>query len=100
MRPSDVLRAAEAIVTHAALVAPRLPLAGLQTTTVEASDRAVEGLVISVERGVVEIKNRSTATTQRLIAPPMIAEALKRSTGLVTVMVDARDRIVGYIGQD
>ena len=100
MREFDILRAAEAIVTQAALHAPVSPLTGLRVGTAPPRDHAVEGLVLSVERGVVEIKVRSTALTRRYIAPPMIAEALKRSAGLVTLVVDASDHIVGYIGAD
>jgi hypothetical protein len=36
--------------------------------------------------------------TRRLIAPPMIAERLRRSSGTVTVIVDETDHVIGCIG--
>lgn len=100
MRKFDVLRAAEAIVTQAALAASPSPFSGARVQTRTPREHAVEGLVVSVNHGVVELKERTTALTRRYLAPPMIAEALKRAAGMVTVTVDARDHITGYIGED
>jgi hypothetical protein len=87
--PFDALRAAEAIISSAALTAPRL-----RRVPPPAREEEVEGVVVSVVRGIVELRDTSVGGTRRLIAPPMVAESLRRSVGIVTLIVDDTDHVI------
>ncbi|MFN2460698.1 MAG: hypothetical protein ABR591_08430 [Candidatus Velthaea sp.] len=82
----DALRAAEAIVQHANAGKPP-----------DSELTHVEGVVVSVERGIVELRDTVVGGMRRLIAPPLIAEGLKRSTGVVTLVVDDSNHVVTHI---
>jgi hypothetical protein len=85
----DALRAAEAIVSNAAITAPRT-----RPVPPPAREEEVEGVVVSVIRGVIELRDTAVGGTRRLIAPPMVAESLKRSVGIVTMIIDDTDHVV------
>lgn len=86
----DALRAAEAIVNSAAIIAaPRT-----RPVPPPAREEEVEGVVVSVIRGVIELRDTAVGGTRRLIAPPMVAESLKRSVGIVTMIIDDTDHVV------
>jgi len=87
--PFDALSAAEAIVSQAAAVTP-----GPRPAPPPAREEEVEGVVVSVVRGIIELRDTSVGGTRRLIAPPMVAESLKRSVGIVTMIVDDTDHVV------
>ena len=94
----DALKAAESIVNTLVLDRPVSPLAGLVVAPPRARETSIEGTIVSVERGIVEIRDLHVGGTRRLIAPPMIAERLRRSVGTVTVIVDETDHVIGCIG--
>jgi len=94
----DALKAAESIVSRMVLDRPASPFAGLIVAPERARETSIEGTVLSVERGIVELRDVRLGATRRLIAPPMIAERLRRTPGTVTVIVDATDHVIGCIG--
>jgi len=98
MHAFDALKAAESIVSRMVLDRPISPLAGLVVAPERARETSIEGTVLSVERGIVELRDVRLGGTRRLIAPPMIAERLRRTPGTVTVIVDETDHVIGCIG--
>ncbi|GAC1406585.1 MAG: hypothetical protein NVSMB64_12400 [Candidatus Velthaea sp.] len=94
----DALRAAESIVARAALSITPSPTAGLRLPAQPPPPEGIDVKIISVHRGVVTAVDVETGLTRRLIAPPLIAESLKRSYGIVRLEIDDRDHIL-YIEQ-
>ena len=97
MHAFDALKAAESIINRMVIDSPASPLAGLVVAPTRARESSIEGTVISVERGIVELRDVHVGGTRRLIAPPMIAERLRRTAGIVTVIVDETDHVIGCI---
>ncbi len=94
----DALKAAESIVNSLVLDRPASPLAGLVIATPRPRESSIEGTIVSVDRGIVEIRDLHVGGTRRVIAPPMIAERLRRTAGTVTIVVDETDHVIGCIG--
>jgi len=98
MHAFDALKAAESIVNSLVLDRPASPLTGLVIAAPRPQETSIEGTIVSVDRGIVEIRDLHVGGTRRLIAPPMIAERLRRSAGTITVIVDETDHVIGCIG--
>ncbi len=94
----DALKVAESIVNSLVLDRPASPLAGLIIAAPRSHETSIEGTIVSVDRGIVEIRDQHLGGTRRVIAPPMIAERLRRSAGTVTIVIDETDHVIGCIG--
>ncbi|GAC1546906.1 MAG: hypothetical protein NVS2B17_30600 [Candidatus Velthaea sp.] len=94
MSAFDALGAAESIVANAALTLAPSPTAGLRIPAQPPTRNSISAKIVSVERGIVTVVDIDIGITRRLIAPPLIAEALRRAPGIVRLHIDSRDHIL------